>query len=93
MAGVLEGQQRRDVARQVPVAQEVESHSADQGLLGPDAVDGLLHLAVSAIPTLHRVGSRGAQGIVQEGEGLLEVGAGELLQGLADLFEAADPVA
>lgn len=55
-----------------------------------DAIDGLWHLAVAAVAPLDGVGGRRQQGIVEEGQGLLDGGGKEFAQRLAEVFEAAD---
>ena len=74
------------------LTKHVESDAGGEVFLGSHAVDRFLHLAVSAIATLHRIGGGGKQRIVQESQRLLQVGSKELLQGAADLPEATDPL-
>ena len=62
-------------------------------MMGADAVDGLLHLTVAAVASFDGVGSGRQQLVVEEGQGLLQVGREELGEGTADLLEAADAAA
>ncbi len=59
-------------------------------LLGADAVDGLLHFAMSAVAPLDRVGCGWKQRIVQKGQRLLQGRTEELLQDSTNALEAPD---
>ena len=75
------------------IAQHVEGDAVTDVFLRAHAVDGFLHLAVTAVATFHRVGGRRQQLIVKEREGLFQVGTEEFLEGLPNLLEATYPSA
>ena len=77
----------------VPIPDVVERDPRDQRVMGSYAVDGLLHLPVPAVASLHGVGGRRKKRIVEEGERLFEIRAEKLLEGLADLLEASNALA
>ena len=52
--------------------------------LRADAIDGLLHFAVTAVAALHGVGRRGQQGIIKEGQRLFNVGREEFPERCSD---------
>jgi len=56
---------------------------------GPDAVNGLLHLAVTPVAALDRVGGGRQERIIQERQGLFEVGREQLAERLAEALEAS----
>ena len=58
---------------------------------GADAIDGLLHLAMTAVSSFHGVRSGRKEVVIQEGQGLLQVGREELLQGFANPLETSYP--
>ena len=60
---------------------------------GPDTINRLLHLAVAAVAPFDGVGGRRQQGIVQESQGLLQVGREQLLECLPQAAKAADALA
>jgi hypothetical protein len=62
------------------LAKYIERDSTADVFSGAHAVDRFLHLAVTPVATFHRVGRRRQQLIVEEREGLFQVGAGELLE-------------
>jgi hypothetical protein len=47
-------------------------------LLGADAIDTLLHLAMTTVPTFYRIRGCGQQAVIQKRQGLLQVGAEQL---------------
>ena len=69
----------------------VQGNPCGDGCLGANAVDGFLHLAVTAVAALHGVGCRGQQFVIEKRQRLLQVGGEQLLQRLADPLEAANP--
>ena len=79
--------------RALRIAQHVEGDAVVYVLAGANAVDGLLHLAVTAVAPLHGVGSRRKQFVVEERQGLLQIGRLQLAENLADLLEAANSLA
>jgi len=66
--------------RRSQVALPVQSDAAADGLAGADAIDGLVHLAVSPVAALDRVGGGRQQRIVQERQGLFEMGREQLAE-------------
>ena len=72
------------------IAQHVEGDAVTDVFLRAHAVDGFLHLAVTAVAAFHSVGGRRQELIVKECEGLFQVRTEEFLEGLPDLLEAAD---
>ena len=88
--GLVEDEKREGVLDGVPIADVIQRHSTDQRMMSSNAVDGLLHLAMSTVPALHGIRGRGKNGIIEEGERLLEVWAEKLLQGFPHRFEASD---
>jgi len=72
------------------VALHVQSDAAADGLAGADAIDGFLHLAVTPVAALHRVGGGWQQGIVQKGQGLFQVRREQLFERPPEAPEAAD---
>src|SRR5262249_43748951 len=59
--------------------------------LGPDAIDGLLRLAVAPVAPLHRVAGRAQQLVVQGRQRLLQRRAGKLPQRPAQALEPPHP--
>lgn len=57
----------------------------------PHAVDRLLHLSVSTVPSLHRVRRRPRQRLVQEHQRLLQTRQEQLLQNLPEPDESPQP--
>jgi len=86
----MERANRLQSALGLRVAEHVHGDAPADVLGGADAIDRLLHLAVSAVASFDRVGGRRQQGIVQERQGLFQRGREELLERLADRLEAAD---
>jgi hypothetical protein len=60
-------------------------------LLGANAINRFLHLAVAAITPFCSVGGRRYQPIVEKSQGLFQIGGLKLAQGFSDRLEAADP--
>jgi hypothetical protein len=54
------------------IAEHVHGDALADVWAGADAVDRLLHLAMAAIAPLDGIGGRGQQGIVQEGQSLVQ---------------------
>jgi hypothetical protein len=75
------------------IAKHVESDSVADVFPGAHAVDRFLHLAVPAVAAFHGVGGRRPQLLVEEREGLFQIGAEAFLERFADLLEAAHPSA
>jgi hypothetical protein len=84
---------RRVTAFGLGIAKHLKRDSVADIFPGAHAVDGFLHLAVTTVAAFHGVGSRREQLIVEEDEGLFQVGAEEFLEGRAELLEAAHPAA
>lgn len=59
--------------------------------LGANTVHRLLHLAMTAVAAFDGIGSRRQQVVIEERQRLLQVGGEQLLQGLTELSEAANP--
>jgi hypothetical protein len=59
-------------------------------LLGPNPINRLLHLAVATVAAFHGVGSGWQQLVVEERQGLVELGRAKLVHDRADLLEAAN---
>ena len=72
------------------VAKHVQRDPAADGRLSSDPVHRLLHLAMPAVAPFHGVGGRTQQAVVEEGQGLLQVGGLELLEDRSHPFEVAD---
>ena len=62
-------------------------------LLGADAIDRLLHLAVTTVAPFHGVGGGRKQFVVEKRQRLVQVGRAKLVQDLADLLETANALA
>jgi hypothetical protein len=65
---------RLEAALGLGIAKHVGGDSLAQVRGGPDAADRLLHLAVTPVAALHRVGGGRQERIIQERQGLFEVG-------------------
>lgn len=74
------------------ISDHVEGEAFIDVVLGTNSIDCFLHLAVSAVASLHSVGSGGEQGVVEKGQGLFQVGRLEFAQDDADGFEPANPL-
>lgn len=72
------------------VAKHIEGDPASEDVHGADAVDGLLHFAVTAVAALDRIGCRGEEFFVQEGQSLVHRRREDLLQFLAHRLEATN---
>ncbi len=86
---------RRKFLAAAGVAMDVSVHvhrnSLAEVVLRSDAIDALLHLAMTTVPALYRIRGCGQQAVIQKRQGLLQVGREQLAQGLAEGLEAADP--
>ncbi len=76
--------------RTLDLAEHVQGDPAADRRLSSDPVDRLLHLAMPAVAPFHRVGGRTQQAVVEEGQGLLQVGGLELLEDRSHPFEVVD---
>ena len=70
------------MAMDVPV--HVQGDSLTDVLLCSDAIDALLHLAMTTVPTLYRIRSCGQQAVIQKRQVFLQVGGEQLAQGLVE---------
>ena len=61
-------------AKRLEVTKHVERDSGDQTRHGANAVNALLHFAMTAIPAFDGVGGRWQQLIVQKRQRLLQIG-------------------
>ena len=73
------------------IAQHVECNAVADIFSGAHAIDRFLHLARTTIAAFHGVGSRRESLVVEECECLVQVGAAQFLEGLAQLPEATHP--
>jgi len=73
------------------LAKQIKSDSSVKLGFGSNAVDGLLHFAVSPIAALDGIRSRRQQLVIEEGECFVEVWGEQLVQGFADSFESTYP--
>ena len=71
------------------LALHIHCNSRGDVRLGTNAVHRLLHLAVTAVAAFHGVGCRRKKFVVEKRQRLFQVGREQLLQGLADPFEAS----
>lgn len=69
---------------EIDVSVHVHRDSLAEVLLGSDAVDALLHLAMTTVPTFYRIRGRGQQAVIQKRQGLLQVGGEQLAYGLPE---------
>ena len=83
----MEGSGGLETRRGALVADHVQRDSARDLDACADGVDGLLHLAIATVAPLDGIRVGGQERVVQEGQGLLQGGAEEFLQGLADRLE------
>jgi hypothetical protein len=60
------------------VSVHVHGDSLADVVLRSDAIDALLHLAMTTVPTLDRIRGRGQQAVIQKRQGLLQVGGKQL---------------
>ena len=81
---------RFGAGRTLDLAEHVQGDPAADRRLSSDPVDRLLHLAMPAVAPFHRVGGRTQQAVVEEGQGLLQVGGLELLEDRSHPFEVVD---
>jgi hypothetical protein len=72
------------------IAQHIEGDAIMDVLLGADAVDRLLHLAMTTVPSLYGVGSRRKLLVIQKRQCLFQMGGLKLAQDFVDRLEASD---
>ncbi len=65
------------------IADHVQCDAAADMLLGANAIDGLLHLAVAAVAAFNGIGGGGQKGLVEEGQRLFDGRREELVEWLA----------
>src|SRR4051794_40072590 len=83
LAGLMEAGGRCQSSRSLLVPLQIEGNPAAERSLLANPVDRLLHLPMPTVPSLHDVGGRRQQLVVQERQRLLQVGRLELVQALA----------
>ena len=69
-------------------AEQVKGQPGNDVVKGSNTVHGFLHFAVAPIAPLDRIGGCAQQAVIQEGQGLFDIGREEALQDLAQLGEA-----
>ena len=75
------------------VAEHIEGDALVDLFTSADTIDGLLHLTVASIAPFDGVGGCRQQGIIQEGQRLVQGGREQLVERLTKGPEAADPLA
>ena len=74
------------------LAEQVKRHSVMDVRAGPNTVDTFLHLPMTAIAALDRIGGGRQQPVIEKGQRLVNISRKERLQGLAHLGKALDPL-
>ena len=74
----------------VSVAKHIQGDPAPENRQGADPVDGLLHLAVTPVAALDRIGRGREKLFIQERQSLVHRGREDLLQFLAHRLEATN---
>ena len=75
------------------VPPQIQGEPPDNLGLSADAVDGLLHFAVTPIAAFDGIGRGRKQAIIQESQGLVDIGRAEGFEELAQVGKAVNPLA
>jgi len=75
------------------VAEQIQGEPPHNLGLGADAVNRLLHFAVTPIAAFDGIGRGRKQAIIQESQGLVDIGRAEGFEELAQVGKAVNPLA